>query len=97
MSQDLCCDGTISIDLKDGTGATGTPVLTNGGIASIKLTDGGSGYVTPPVVELIGGGGTNASAEATIDFATGVITKVEITSLYQNYQDLQDLVLEQPL
>jgi hypothetical protein len=76
---------SINVNIKDGGGATASPVLTNGGIASIKLIEGGSGYVTPPSVNLIGGGGTNASAEATIDFATGIITSVEITNVGANY------------
>ena len=81
----------INVSIKDGGGATASPVLTNGGIASIKLFDGGSGYVTPPSVNLIGGGGTNASAEATIDFVTGVITSVEITSVGANYTSVPEV------
>ncbi|AIX20959.1 structural protein [Synechococcus phage ACG-2014d] len=43
---------------------------------SITVTDPGSGYATPPTVEINGGGGTGATAEATI--RNGRIDQIEV-------------------
>ena len=53
-----------------------TPV--SGFITTITVTNGGSGYVTPPAVTIFGGGGTGAMAMATI--STGVVTAVTINA-----------------
>lgn len=47
-------------------------------VSSITLTNGGSGYTTAPTVGIAGGGGTGATATATI--ADGVITSINLTS-----------------
>jgi hypothetical protein len=59
---------TIGAPPLGGTQATGYPILTNGGISSIYLTNSGSGYITAPPVVISGGGGTGGGA------ATSVIT-----------------------
>lgn len=46
--------------------ATGTAVLTGNAVTSITLGTGGSGYVKAPTVTLSGGGGTGATATATL-------------------------------
>lgn len=46
--------------------ATAVDTVTNGSIASIILTSGGSGYVSPPSVTFVAGGGTGASAIAKV-------------------------------
>jgi autotransporter-associated beta strand protein/T5SS/PEP-CTERM-associated repeat protein len=48
------------------------------GVASIAVTNGGSGYVAHPVVQLTGGGGTGAAAVAIV--TNGVITGFQITN-----------------
>ena len=53
--------------------ATGSPV----GIVSSALV-GGSGYTTPPTVNFTGGGGTGATATATI--TNGQVTAVTVTA-----------------
>jgi len=53
-----------------GTGAAATCIITNGQVASITLTSGGSNYsyTNPPFVVLTGGGGTGATAIASVQF-----------------------------
>lgn len=55
----------------DGSGASGTAVISGGAIASITLGAGGSGYLFPPIVTITGDG-TGARAAANI--STGVVT-----------------------
>jgi hypothetical protein len=59
---------TIS-DVSGGTGAVATATIAGGLVTAITLTSGGNGYVNP-VVTLSGGGGTAATAAATMTFKT---------------------------
>jgi hypothetical protein len=54
------------------------------GIASINVSNGGSGYTTAPKVAFNGGGGTGAAGFATID-SNGAVTGVTITSAGSGY------------
>jgi autotransporter-associated beta strand protein len=47
------------------------------GVSSIVPSDGGSGYIAPPIVTLSGGSGSNATAIATI--SGGAITGITVT------------------
>jgi autotransporter-associated beta strand protein len=49
------------------------------GVSSVALSDGGSGYIAPPLVTISGGSGSNATAIAQINFATGTITNILVT------------------
>jgi len=62
--------------------ATATPVIENGEIVSLTLTDGGSGYSAAPLVT-ISGDGTGATATATI--ADGVVTALTVTAPGDGY------------
>ena len=53
------------------------------GVTAITIGNGGSGYTTAPTVTLTGGGGTGATAEATV--AGGVITKITVTNSGMGY------------
>ena len=55
-----------------GTNANILATLTPTSIASITIVDGGAGYVTSPAIEIIGGGGSGAIANAVV--TGGVIT-----------------------
>ncbi|MBM4156612.1 MAG: hypothetical protein FJ221_16540 [Lentisphaerae bacterium] len=61
------------------------------GLSSIPVTDGGSGYIGSPVVRIMGGSGTGATAIAQVDLSTGTITNILITSRGSGY--LKDDVL----
>lgn len=60
---------TISQNLQPATGS---------GVGSIPVSGGGSGYLGIPVVKITGGGGTGATAVATI--SGGAVTGIQITS-----------------
>lgn len=56
---------------------------TAGGVVSIRLTTGGSGYSTPPTVTLTGGGGSGAAAVA---YMAGTrVARVEVVSAGLGY------------
>lgn len=48
-------------------------------IAAVVVGSGGSGYSSAPLVDIAGGGGSNATATATIS-STGVVTSVQVTN-----------------
>jgi hypothetical protein len=50
-----------------GTGATATAVLFSGSVASVTVTNGGTGYDTTTTISFTGGGGTGATATATVN------------------------------
>ena len=53
---------------------TGTATLFDVFVVAVNITDGGSGYTNPPLVRLIGGGGSGAQAVAVV--SNGVITAI---------------------
>jgi len=55
------------------------------GVASIAVTSGGSGYLLPPLVDITGGSGSNATAVAQIDYDTGAVTNVVVTCPGEGY------------
>ena len=60
-------------------------VVASGGTAvgSVAITSGGSGYSSEPTVAITGGGGTGATAVATV--ANGVVTGVTVTNEGSGY------------
>ena len=60
------------INFDRGTGANILATLTPTSLASISIVDAGAGYVTAPAIEIVGGGGSGAVANAVI--SGGVIT-----------------------
>ncbi len=46
--------------------ATAIATVTNGSVASIEVTSGGSGYASAPTITFVGGGGAGASAVAEV-------------------------------
>jgi autotransporter-associated beta strand protein len=50
------------------------------GVAGVAVTNGGSGYVGAPYVQITGGGGAGAAGYATIDPITGAVTGIVITN-----------------
>lgn len=55
------------------------------GVQSIAVTSGGSGYLLPPLVDITGGSGSNATAVAQIDYETGAVTNVVVTCPGEGY------------
>jgi hypothetical protein len=62
--------------------------------SSILLTATGSGYIQPPSVSIVGGGGTGATATATI--ANGQITGITITNGGRGYTSGPRVVFSPP-
>ena len=54
--------------------ATATATIFNGYVVAYNVTDGGEGYTDTPVVTVVGGGGTGATAIALV--ATGAVTQI---------------------
>lgn len=54
---------------------------TGDGVSSIPLTSGGSGYIGAPYVEISGGGGSGATASATVDQNPASATYGQIISI----------------
>ena len=55
----------------------------SGTIIGVILTEGGSGYSTSPAVQLVGGGGTGATAVATV--VNGVVTAITLRNPGKGY------------
>lgn len=66
---------TPTVGLPNGATATAT-LKTGGRLTSINLSNGGTGYVSAPTVTISGGGGSGASAYATI--SSGSVTNITI-------------------
>ena len=60
-------------------------------ITEIKVRDGGSGFTFEPIVTLVGGGGTGATAKAYLGY--GVITKIEVTDSGSGYTSAPIVVI----
>lgn len=75
--------GTINNDARGIT--INQPILapTGSGVSAIALASGGSGYATPPQVMITGGGGSGATAYATI--GGGSVTGIVVTCPGINY------------
>ena len=50
------------------------------GVTFVGLSGAGAGYIAPPFVNIAGGGGTGATAVATLDRSSGTLTGVRVTS-----------------
>jgi len=66
-----------------GSGSTATATLSSGGVGTIGVTAGGSGYLSAPGVTITGGGGTGATATATV--SGGAVTGFTVTNAGTGY------------
>lgn len=66
----------------------------NSGIYNITITNGGSGYDSIPTITFIGGGGTGATAVATI--TAGVVTNIVITNRGTGYTSAPTISISSP-
>jgi autotransporter-associated beta strand protein len=71
---------------------------TGDGVVSIPLTGGGGGYISAPVVQITGGGGTGASAYATVETDPasanyGKVTGIVVTNPGVNYTSAPTITL----
>ena len=76
------------------TTATATAIVSYGFVVAYTLTDGGSGYNEPPVVTVLGGGGTGATATALV--ANGMVTQINPVSPGSGYTGAPEVVISAP-
>jgi len=71
---------TITTSVTTPTTASATATISAGGAVNktINVTNGGSGYITAPIVTISGGGGSGATATSTI--SGGAVTTINVTN-----------------
>ena len=74
--------------------ATAVATVADGWVATITVTDGGAGYVTPPNVTLMGGGGTGATASALV--TNGVVVQIVILTSGNGYTTAPAVTIDPP-
>ena len=79
---------TVTLDA--GNGATASPMVFADGIAGIRVTNGGSGYVTAPKVNIIGGG---VNAQATAFLSGGSVARIVISNPGSGYSSTNPPVI----
>ena len=77
------------------TTATATAIVSYGFVVAYTLTDGGSGYNEPPVVTVLGGGGTGATATALV--ANGIVTQINVVATGSGYSSPPQVVISAPV
>jgi hypothetical protein len=88
---------TLAIVTKDaplqnyGKGATATATLTSQAISAVTLGVGGTGYLTPPPVIVVGGGGSGALVTAQV--SAGIVTGFTIISGGAGYTSVPTIVI----
>ena len=74
----LCFNNSIfAVPTQPGTPAIGYATTSNGIVTGITVTNGGTGYLAPPKISIIGDG-SGATAEATV--SGGVVTGITVTN-----------------
>jgi len=74
--------------------AFATPIVSYGFLVAATVTAGGSGYVTPPDIHLMGGGGSNAVAVANL--SGGSVASISILNAGFGYTNPPTLQLAPP-
>ena len=84
---------TIDTNGKNVSIVNGFNAPTGNGVSSIGLTGSGAGYIGEPYVQITGGGGSGATARATIDPATGLVTDIVVTNPGTGYTSTPTVTL----
>jgi hypothetical protein len=74
---------------------TATATVSYGYVVAYTVTAGGSGYAEPPVVTVLGGGGTGAKAEALV--TNGIVTQINPVTLGSGYTSPPEVVISAPV
>ncbi|MBL9180470.1 MAG: autotransporter-associated beta strand repeat-containing protein [Verrucomicrobiaceae bacterium] len=76
-------DGGLKLDTNSFTTTISNALLapTGSGVSTIPLTSGGSGYIGAPYVDISGGGGSGATAYATVDLDPASPTYGQLTGI----------------
>lgn len=77
-------NGTFNLSFTGGggTGAAGTVTITSGAVASINITNSGTGYTTPPTVAIVGATTTGTAASFYVSL---IVKELLITNVGTNY------------
>jgi len=80
-----------------GAGAAATSTIGDGIIGIVTITNGGSGYASPPIVTISspGLGGITATANAKIN-SVGIVTQITITNAGLGYTSTPTITLSSP-
>jgi hypothetical protein len=77
--------------------ATATASLVSDFMVGASITDGGWGYTNTPLIRVIGGGGSNATAVASVDYNSGgIVTNIAIISAGCCYTSTPIVVFDPP-
>jgi len=86
----LCFNNSIfGVPDQPSSPALATAIVTDGVVTSISVTNGGSGYLAPPRIVIVGNG-SGAAATATIN-GTGVVTGITVTNGGSGYWPLPNV------
>ena len=69
--------------------------MSYGYVVAYTVTAGGSGYAEPPVVTVLGGGGTGAKAEALV--TNGIVTQINPVTPGSGYTSPPEVVISAPV
>lgn len=77
-------NGTFNLSFTGGggTGVTGTVTITGGAVASINITNSGTGYTTAPTVAIVGATTTGTAASFDVSL---IVNELLITNVGTNY------------
>lgn len=80
-----------------GAGAAATATIGNGVVGVVTISNGGSGYASPPIVTISspGIGGITATASAKIN-SVGIVTQIAITNAGLGYTSTPTITLSSP-
>jgi hypothetical protein len=85
---------TVRVTFNEKVTVTGSPTLVvtgKGGVASVAVDVAGTGYTTAPTVAFSGGGGTGATATATV--VAGEVTAITVTNAGTGYTSAPTVTL----
>jgi hypothetical protein len=74
--------------------AAGTLQIVNGFVVGATVTDGGFGYTIAPAITISGGGGTGATARATV--VNGIVNAITIQNPGSGYTSIPNLTIAPP-
>jgi hypothetical protein len=75
--------------------ATATAEISGGFVVGFTITDGGSGYTSPPLVAISGGGGSGATATANI--SGGAVTSLTVVATGSGYTSTPEVTIAPPV
>ena len=77
------------------TTATAVATVVNGFVVAVNVTEGGSGYASPPLVTIAGGGGHGAAATATVG-TNGAIARITVNNAGADYASTPTVTIAPP-